>query len=430
MTSATAPADSSHPSHRELGRDHDLFMISPEVGRGLVTWTPRGARLRHALEEFWRAAHHAHGYEVVMTPHLGRAGLWGESRQLDFHRETMFPEFDVEGSSYVAKGANCPLHMQVFRTRTRGHRELPVRLAEISTLYRQTPAGALKGLRYARTVSQDDSHIFCRPEDVVPETARYFDLMRRMLRAFGFEDLRPYLGTRDERSVPGDDTWRRATDQLVQGLREAGLDYREAPGGATYYAPRVGVDVVDRWGTSWPLPDLQVDYHLPRMCGVEYTGADGRRAVPAVLHRTLLGSVERFVAALLEHHGVAGLPDWLKPVHLSVLPVREGDESAARALADALRLDGARVAVDDRRLPLGARSGRAREEGVPLVVAVGPDEARTGGYRVRDRAGRRTPVSYGELSAMVRRLGRAPDPALGAPRPGGPVRTDAATSAA
>ncbi|WP_133917958.1 aminoacyl--tRNA ligase-related protein [Streptomyces sp. NBC_00582] len=404
-------------SHRLAGREHDLFLLSPEVGRGLVVWSPAGARLRHALEEFWRDVHQAHGYDVVMTPHLGRADLWGDSRQLDFHRETMFPEFDVEGTPYVVKGANCPLHMQVFRSRTRSHRDLPVRLAEISTLYRQAPAGSLKGLRYTRTISQDDSHIFCREQDVVEEIVRYFDLVRRLLRAFGFEDLRPYLGTRDDRSVPGDELWERATGHLLDGLREAGLEYRHAPGAATYYAPRVGIDVIDASGTAWPLPDLQVDYHLPRLCGVEYTGADGRRTHPVVLHRTLLGSVERFVAALLEHHGPTGLPDWLKPVHVRVLPVREEDETTAHALAESLRLEGVRVALDDRRTGLGARSAKARADGVPLVVAVGRDEARTGRYHSRDLTGRTTDVDYPGLVGLARRTAARPDPSLSAVRP-------------
>ncbi len=411
VRAAAATGEERH-AHRDIGRRHDLFTISPAIGRGLVTWFPHGAQLRHSLEEFWRKAHTAHGYDLVMTPHLGRADLWGESRQLDFHRETMYPEFDVEGVPHVAKGANCPLHMQVFNSRTRGHRELPVRLAEISTLYRRTPAGALKGLKYARTVSQDDSHIFCTDDLVVEEIVRYFDFARRVLAVFGFDDLRPYLGTRDERSVPGDEVWERATGHLLAGLREAGMDYREAPGGATYYAPRVGIDVVDRHGTHWGLPDLQVDYHLPRMCGIGYTGVDGHRATPVVLHRTLLGSVERFVAALLEHHGIRDLPSWLKPVHVQVVPVREDQEQAAAELAAELRRAGVRAGSDRHRASLGRRLSRAADDGVPLIVPLGDREVTEERYRPYGWGRQHTPLDRAALIGHARRLAEPPDPGL------------------
>ena len=372
--------------HRRLGRDLDLFSFSASVGGGLPLWHPRGGLVRSLLEDHWRREHRARGYDLVYTPHVGRSLLWETSGHLEFYREVMFAPLELEEETYFVKPMNCPFHMQIFAARPRSYRELPIRYAELGTVYRFERSGVLLGLLRVRGFTQDDAHIFCRPEQLEDELVDVLGLVKRFLAAFDFRDLRFCLSTRPRNAVGSDEDWERATHSLELALERAELEHGVDDGGGAFYGPKLDVHARDRLGREWQLSTVQFDFNLPQRFDLRYIGEDGRAHAPVVIHRALFGSLERFFGVLVEHYSGA-FPLWLAPVQARVLPVAERHRAYAHRLVERGRAAGLRMDVDDRGETLAARVRDAELEKVPVLLVVGDREVETGSVSVRRRNG-------------------------------------------
>ncbi|MBW3644633.1 MAG: threonine--tRNA ligase [Actinobacteria bacterium] len=374
-------------NHRRLGTELDLFSMPEELGAGLVVWHPKGAMVRKLMEDFSRAEHERAGYQYAYSPHLARSGLWETSGHLDFYAESMYPPMEMEGARYYAKPMSCPFHVLIYRSNQRSYRELPLRLFEIATVYRNERSGVLNGLLRARGFNQDDSHIFCTPDQAVEEITALVDFVLRMLRAFGFEEFEATLSTRpEEKSVGSDDDWKAATEALGLALERTSLSFDVDEGGGAFYGPKIDVHLRDAIGRRWQLSTIQVDFQLPQRFGLEYVGADNARHRPIMVHRALFGSVERFFAILLEHYAGA-FPTWLAPVQVRVLPVRDDHAAYATEVGARLRGAGFRVEEVGADEPLGARIRRAKLEKLPWVLVVGDDDVAGGTVGVNGRQG-------------------------------------------
>ena len=374
-------------NHRRLGTELDLFSMPEELGAGLVVWHPKGAMVRKLMEDFSRAEHERAGYQYAYSPHLARSGLWETSGHLDFYAESMYPPMEMEGARYYAKPMSCPFHVLIYRSNQRSYRELPLRLFEIATVYRNERSGVLNGLLRARGFNQDDSHIFCTPDQAVDEITSLVDFVLRMLRAFGFEEFEATLSTRpEEKSVGSDDDWEAATEALRVALDRTALSFDVDEGGGAFYGPKIDVHLRDAIGRRWQLSTIQVDFQLPQRFGLEYVGTDNARHRPIMVHRALFGSVERFFAILLEHYAGA-FPTWLAPVQVRVLPVRDDHDAYATEVGTRLRSAGFRVDRVGADEPLGARIRRAKLEKLPWVLVVGDDDVAAGTVGVNGRQG-------------------------------------------
>jgi threonyl-tRNA synthetase len=373
--------------HRKLGVELDLFSMPEELGGGLALWHPKGATVRRVMEDFSRAEHERADYQLVFTPHVAKAGLWETSGHLDFYAENMYPPMEMEGARYYPKPMNCPFHVLIYRSQLRSYRDLPLRLFELGSVYRYERSGVLHGLLRIRGFTQDDSHIFCTREQIVPELTSLLGFVVRILRTFGFEEFEAEVSTRPEgKSVGSDDDWSLATDALVDAIQASGLPYRVAEGEGAFYGPKIDVHVHDAIGRRWQLSTLQVDFQTPQRFDIEYVGADNQRHQPIMIHRALFGSVERFFGILVEHYAGA-FPLWLAPVQVRVLPVRDDHDAYAGAVVDRLRQEGFRA---DRALadePLGGRVRRAKLEKLPYVLVVGDDDVKGSTVGVNPRTG-------------------------------------------
>ena len=374
--------------HRDLGRDLDLFSTSPDVGPGLVLWHPRGAMLRHLAERFSHEAHLLNGYEPVVTPHVGKAALWERSGHLEFFADSMFAPMEVESEAYYLKPMNCPFHVHIFKSRQRSYRDLPIRFAEFGTVYRYELSGVLQGLTRVRGFTQDDSHIFCREDQAAEEVLAALRFSLYVLRSFGLDDFAAYVATKPEgKAVGAAADWDRATAVLRDAVEAEGLAWKVDEGGGAFYGPKIDLKVRDALGREWQLSTVQFDFNLPERFGLEYVGADGKGHRPVMVHRALFGSVERFLALLIEHHGGA-FPLWLAPVQAAVLPVTDRHVGYAREVAAALRSTGLRVEVDDRDERVPAKVRDAELQKLPYMLVVGDREAgaETVSVRVRGSA--------------------------------------------
>lgn len=371
--------------HRKLAVEQDLLSFPSKLGGGLAVWHPKGATIRKLMEDYSRQRHEDGGYEFVYTPHLANANLFETSGHLDFYADGMYPPMEMDNGTYYPKPMNCPMHCLIFDSRQRSYRELPLRLFELGTVYRYERAGTLHGLMRIRGFTQDDSHIYCTQEQLADEVARLLDFVLSVLRAFGFDDFTFNLSTRDpEKSVGTDEIWETATIALRDALDSHGLEYAIKEGDAAFYGPKIDIDVRDAIGRSWQLSTIQADFQLPERFNLEYVGADNSRHRPIMLHRALMGSIERFFGVLVEHYAGA-FPTWLAPVQVRVLPVATPHEDYAREVVDRLRSAGARVdmvAADD---GLGKRIRNGKVEKLPYVLVVGDDDVaqRTVGVNVR-----------------------------------------------
>jgi threonyl-tRNA synthetase len=374
------------PDHRRLGSELELFSFSPSVGPGLPLWHPKGALVRTLLEDYWRREHLARGYDLVFSPHVGRGALWETSGHLDFYRESMYPPMGLDDESYYVKPMNCPFHMEVYSSRRRSYRELPLRYAELGTVYRFEKSGVVNGLLRVRGFTQDDAHIFCRDEDLEDEIASVVRFALDFLRAFEFRSLRFSLSTRPPKSVGEDFEWREAEAALARSLVSVGLPHDVDPGGGAFYGPKLDVHVEDQLGRPWQLSTVQLDFNLPRRFALSYVGPDGKSHQPFVLHRALFGSLERFFAILVEHFGGA-FPLWLAPVQARVLPVSERHEARAKEIARDLRAASLRTEVDARAEPLNARIRDGEREKIPFLLVVGDREVESGTVSIRERGG-------------------------------------------
>ncbi|MCA1809639.1 MAG: threonine--tRNA ligase [Lentisphaerae bacterium] len=410
--------------HRRLGRELDLFSMQEDVGPGLIHWHPRGARIRCLIEDFWRQEHFRGGYEILYTPHIGRAGLWETSGHLGFYRESMYAAMEIDNAAYYLKPMNCPFHIQVYKSHKRSYRDLPLRWAELGTVYRYEKAGVLHGLLRVRGFTQDDAHIFCAPDQITGEIKRTLRFAISILRSFGFENISAYLSTRPAKAVGADENWADATAALEQALQELEMDYQVDAGGGAFYGPKVDLKIQDAIGREWQLSTVQFDFNMPERFDVTYTGADGQEHRPYMVHRALLGSLERFFGILVEHYKGA-FPLWLAPEQVRVLPLTDMQLDYAQQVVDNLREAGVRTGLDATSGKIGAKIRGAQVQKIPYMLIIGPREADAGLVAVRSRAGGdEGPCTPDEFAARIRHEAvpqTAGDPAA--------ARTDAAARA-
>ena len=372
--------------HRKLGRELDLFSVSDDVGPGLILWHPKGAMIRVLVEDFSRQEHLKNGYEWVFSPHIGRAQLWETSGHLGFYKENMYSPMDIEGEAYYAKPMNCPFHIQIYKSHIRSYRDLPRRYAEYGTVYRYERSGVLHGLTRVRGFTQDDAHIFCRPDQVEAEIARALDFSLFVLRRMGLTDFKAYLATRPEKYVGEIPDWDMAIAALRRAVEKAGLPYEVDEGGGAFYGPKIDLKVNDALGREWQLSTIQFDFNLPERFGLEFIGEDGQPRRPYMVHRALLGSMERFFGVLIEHFAGA-FPLWLAPVQVMMIPVADRHIDYAREVAEKLKAQGFRVEVDERGERMQAKIRDAQLQKVPFMLVVGDKDQAAGAVSVRRRTG-------------------------------------------
>jgi threonyl-tRNA synthetase len=370
--------------HRKLGRELDLFSIQDEVGPGLIHWHPKGARVRCLIEEFWRREHFRAGYDMLVSPHIGQSRLWETSGHLGFYRESMYAPMEIDDREYFIKPMNCPFHIQMYKDRRRSYRELPLRWAELGTVYRYEKAGVLHGLLRVRGFTQDDAHIFCAPSQIDDEIRDVIAFARSMWRSFGFPDIRAYLSTRPEKAVGEEARWIRATESLEAALRASDIPYEEDAGGGAFYGPKIDLKVLDAIGREWQMSTIQFDFNLPERFDLTYIGEDGEPHRPFMVHRALLGSIERFFGILVEHCAGA-FPAWLAPEQVRVLPLTEHQLAYGLEVRDALRSADVRATCDERSEKIGAKIRHAQIEKVPYMLIVGPKELDARRVAVRGR---------------------------------------------
>ncbi|MGC9529659.1 MAG: threonine--tRNA ligase [Candidatus Bipolaricaulaceae bacterium] len=398
--------------HRRLGTELDLFSIqNEEVGAGLVLWHPKGARVRHEIESFWRDEHVRAGYQLVYTPHIGRAQLWQQSGHLDFYREGMYAPMEIEHQQFYLKPMNCPFHVAVYKRQTRSYRDLPIRYAELGTVYRFERSGVLHGLFRVRGFTQDDAHIICRPDQIEDEILSCLELTARILSAFGFHNYQVVLSVRDpenkDKYIGGDAMWAQAEESLVRALQQIGLAYTRMEGEAVFYGPKIDIHVQDSLHRSWQLTTVQFDFNLPERFDMNFVGEDGQLHRPYMVHRALLGSLERFFGILIEHYGGA-FPVWLAPVQAAVLPVTEEQIPYARRVAADLQATGIRAEAWDRRgKTLRWLIRQAQLERVPYMLVCGPREQADGKVALRLRTEEDLgPRSLGEVTNRIQKAVR------------------------
>ena len=390
--------------HRALGRSLDLFSISEEAGVGLVLWHPRGATVRRLLRDFWEKVHLRNGYKLVSTPHIANASLWETSGHMSYFSENMYA-LEKAGDEYVVKPMNCPLHIEVYRSRPRSYRELPLRYAEWGTVYRYERSGTLHGLLRVRGFTQDDAHIFCTAEQLDGEIDGLLELCERFLGVLGFEGYRMELSTRDPEQ-PGkymgaEDDWRWAQEALADALERRGAEYEEVVGEAAFYGPKIDVHIVDSSDRTWQCSTFQFDFNLPSRFNLEYMGADGALHTPYMIHRVLLGAVERFFGILLEHYK-GNLPTWLTPVQVRVLPITSDQLQYAKEVHDRLSSLGYRSELDESTSTLSHKIREAETYKVPYILVCGRREAESGTVSVRRHgAGDMGSMTLKELTSMI-----------------------------
>ncbi|MCD6521105.1 MAG: threonine--tRNA ligase [Anaerolineae bacterium] len=370
--------------HRRLGRELDLFSTHEEAGAGLIYWHPKGGRIRAIIEDFWRQRHFEGGYEILYTPHIGRSWLWETSGHLDFYREGMYSPMDIDGQDFYIKPMNCPFHILIYKSRRRSYRELPLRWAELGTVYRYERSGVLHGLLRVRGFTQDDAHIFCTPEQIEDEILGVLRFSLDLWKAFGFEDVQAYLATRPEKAVGEPARWEQATNSLRRALEIEGLSYEIDEGGGAFYGPKIDLKIKDALGREWQMTTIQFDFNLPERFDMVYVGADGREHRPYMVHRALLGSLERFFGVLIEHYAGA-FPLWLAPVQARLIPIADRHVEYARQVQDQLRAAGLRVELDDSGERMNAKIRTAQMEKIPYMLVVGDREVANGTVSVRLR---------------------------------------------
>ncbi len=388
--------------HRKLGLELDLFHFPPEIGGGLPVFHPKGALIRQLMEDFSKTEHRKAGYQQVWTPHLAKSTLFEISGHLGWYKAGMYPPMEMEGATYYLKPMNCPMHILIYKSRGRSYKELPLRLFEFGTVYRFERSGVLHGLARVRGLTQDDSHIFCAPDQLPSELTRLLKFVIAMLRAFGLSDFEAELSTRPEKSVGEDYEWEEATAALDHALKESGINYTVAHGEGAFYAPKIDVHLKDAIGRRWQVSTLQVDLQEPQRFSMEFVDSDNTRKRPYMIHRALFGSVERFFAILLEHYAGA-LPLWLSPIQVSVLPVRDDHDDYACQVVNELEKLGARVELLSADEPLGSRIRKAKLDKVPFVVVVGDSDVSGGTVGVNAR-GSQSPERGVQLSEFIARI--------------------------
>jgi threonyl-tRNA synthetase len=371
--------------HRRLGRELDLFSVSEEIGAGLILWHPKGAMIRYLVEQFEQKEQLARGYDLVYTPHIASHKIYEISGHLETYKENMYSPMSIEEVDYYLKPMNCPGHIMIYKSQVRSYRDLPIRLAELGTVYRYERSGTLHGMLRVRGFTQDDAHIFCRPEQVVDEVRGVIELAEHMADVFGYQFL-SYLATRPEKAIGDEETWERAIARLREGLESRGLPYKIDPGGGAFYGPKIDIKWLDALGREWTGPTIQVDFNLPERFDVSYIGEDGERHRAVMIHRTLLGSMERFVGGLVEHYAGA-FPVWLAPVQAAIIPITDHQIEFARQVERLLTDRSLRVEVDTSRDRMQAKIRNAQLQKVPYMLVIGKREVEQDAVAVRLRSG-------------------------------------------
>lgn len=387
--------------HRRLGKELDLFSINDEIGPGLVLWHPNGAIIRKTIEDFWRNEHLKADYKLLYSPHIAKLELWKTSGHLDFYRENMYSPMEIEGTDYELKPMNCPFHLSVYKSSLRSYRSLPIRYAELGTVYRYERSGVLHGLLRVRGFTQDDAHIFCREDQIEEEILRVLDFTLFVLKTFGFDSYDIYLSTRPEKYVGSQENWEISTNALKMALEVKDLKYVVDPGEGVFYGPKIDIKVKDSLGRSWQCSTIQVDFNNPERFDITYRGTDGREHRPIMIHRALMGSLERFFGVLIEHYAGA-FPLWLSPVQVSVLTIAERHDAYAEKLVSELSRQGIRVELDTDSEKIGNKIRKSSIRKVPYSVIIGDNEVEADKITVRRRNGENIgPFTFDELTSFL-----------------------------
>ena len=377
--------------HRRLGKDLELFSIEEEVGPGLILWHPKGALVRKIIEDFWKEEHLKRGYELVVTPHIARRHLWQISGHLDFYAENMFAPMKIDEVEYQLKPMNCPFHILIYKSRRRSYRELPIRWCELGTVYRYERSGVLHGLMRVRGFTQDDAHIFCREDQLEEEIFRCLDLTVFFLSTFGFDEYQIFLSTRPEKYVGSEEIWEKAEGALRKALEDKGLAYEIDPGEGVFYGPKIDIKIKDVLGRFWQCSTIQVDFNIPERFNITYIGEDNRPHRPIMIHRALLGSLERFFGVLIEHYAGA-FPVWLAPVQAVVITVADRHIPFGERVLERLKGAGLRVKSDFRNEKLGFKIREAQLQKIPYMIILGDKEVENEALTVRTRKGENLPL--------------------------------------
>lgn len=372
--------------HRILGRSLDLFSTHDEIGPGLTVWNPKGAMLRSIVEQYWRDLHIQHNYQPVYSPHIGRSNLWETSGHLGFYNENMYAPMEIDEQQYYLKPMNCPFHIMVYKSSLRSYRELPLKLSELGTVYRYERSGVLHGLMRVRGFTQDDAHIFCMPDQIEDEIGKVLDLTFELLDAFGFNNYSIALSTRPEKYVGEAMMWDHATDSLRKAIESRGLTYTIDEGGGAFYGPKIDLNIQDALNRDWQCTTVQFDFNLPERFDLVFQNDNGERAQPYMIHRAILGSIERFIGILIEHYSGA-FPVWLAPVQAMIIPISDRHLEYADSIQSALSSHGIRIEVDSRRDRMNAKIRDAQMQKIPYMVVVGDSEAESQSVSVRLRDG-------------------------------------------
>jgi len=373
--------------HRRLGKELDLFSLHEEAGPGLVYWHPRGARVRQLIENFWREEHYKNGYEMIYTPHVGKSWLWETSGHLGFYKESMYPPMEMDKANYYVKPMNCPFHIMIYQNSKKSYRDLPCRWAELGTVYRYEKAGALHGLMRVRGFTQDDAHLFVTPDQMDEEIIEVLRFSLYMLHSFGFQDIHAYISTKPEKSVGEPEKWEAATAALKKAVEKEGLSYDIDEGGGAFYGPKIDLKIKDAIGREWQLSTVQFDFNLPERFKLTFVDKDGVEKRPYMIHRALLGSIERFFGVLLEHYAGA-FPPWLAPEQIRIVPVGEGFFDYAKKLEKIFKDAGLRATSDLSDERMNNKIRLAANMKVPYTVIVGEKEATGNLVSVRYRGGK------------------------------------------
>lgn len=384
--------EAKNRDHRKLAKDLDLFSINDEVGPGLVLWHPNGAMIRHLIEAYWKEEHLRKGYKLVYTPHVGRSKLWETSGHLGFYSENMYAPMQIEEQDYYIKPMNCPFHIHIYNANHHSYRELPMKLGELGTVYRYERSGVLHGLMRVRGFTQDDAHIICTPEQMDEEVEKLIVFSLDMLKHFGFKEFMIYLSTQPEGSVGEKEDWDKATQSLRASMEKLGLEYKVDEGGGAFYGPKIDIKIKDALGRAWQCTTIQFDFNLPERFNMEYIGADNKAHRPFMIHRAVLGSIERFFATLLEYHS-GNLPLWLAPIQIMMIPITDAQLDYAKKLTDELREQGFRAEIDTRGEKIGYKIRDAELKKIPFMFVVGKNEAENGTVTLRQH-------TKGDLGSM------------------------------
>ncbi|MBA7655034.1 Threonine--tRNA ligase [subsurface metagenome] len=372
--------------HRRLGRELDLYSTHEEAGAGLIYWHPKGARIRNIVEDFWKKEHFRNGYEITITPHIGKAWLWQTSGHLDFYSESMYAPLRIDNADYYLKPMNCPFHILIYKSHLRSYRELPLRWAELGTVYRYELSGVLHGLLRVRGFTQDDAHIFCTPEQIEDEIQRVLSFSLDIWKAFGFTDVKAYLATKPERCVGEEERWEQATVSLKKAIDREALSYEMDEGGGAFYGPKIDLALKDSLGREWQMTTIQFDFNLPERFDLTYAAPDGTEKRPYMVHRALLGSMERFFGVLIEHYSGA-FPVWLAPVQAAVIPVAPAFYDYAEEIADILKGREIRVWADLTDNRMNAKIRNAQNQKIPYMIILGEKERAGRTLSLRTRSG-------------------------------------------